>query len=300
MKLKNLFNIFFVIACIFSGVIIAHDELHRAHNNLEGFTHIECELRPKMRSSRSKKYDKFKLTDKRGSTYESFTHPHIEAKQGTSQNWGGYIAITNINSPAHNSVDAVYGSWVVPSVKSSTTHDTWCSLWVGIDGYSNGTVEQIGTEHDWYKGKQVDYAWFEMYPDYSYEIVGFPLKRGDLISASVVYKCDGVFIMTIVNETKKVYATIPASYTTSLVAQRSSAEWVAEAPYLRGIILPLSHFGTVKFSNCLATINDIHGSIKDGFWMNDMLTMVGNGGTKAIPSPLSSDGRSFSVTWKHE
>ena len=135
MKLKNWVNVFFVIACMLFGVIVAHD-MHNPHNNLEGFTQIECELRLKMRSSRRKQYDTFKLTDKKGSTYESFTHPHIQAKQGTSQNWSGYIAVTNINSPAHNSVDAVYGSWVVPNVKSSTTHDTWCSLWVGIDGYS--------------------------------------------------------------------------------------------------------------------------------------------------------------------
>jgi len=240
MKLKNIANVFFVVLFVFSGVIIAHDEVYSAHNNLEGLTHIECELRPKMRSSRSKKYDQFKLTDKKGSTYECFTHPHIAAKEGTSQNWSGYIAVTDINNPTYHSVDAVYGSWTVPNVKSGTRHNTWCSLWVGIDGYSNGTVEQIGTEHDWYNGKQVDYAWFEMYPDYSYEIVGFPLKRGDLMSASVVYKCDGVFVMTIVNETKKVYTTIPTSYTTSLVAQRSSAEWIVEAPYLRlAIVLQL-------------------------------------------------------------
>jgi hypothetical protein len=269
-----------------------------AHDGLEGFTQMECELRLKHRSSR-KHYDDFKLTDEKGSTYESFTHPHIPVKEGTSQNWSGYAAVTNLNSPTPNSVNAVYGSWVCPKL-SSASHNTWCSLWVGIDGYNSSTVEQLGTEHDWYNGAQSNYAWFEMYPDYSYEIVGFPANPGELMSASVVYTCNGVFVLTLVNETRKVYVSIPAIYTTSPTAQRSSAEWVLEAPYSGGI-LPLSHFGTAHFSNCLATINNIHGPVNDSFWKNDKLTMVtAAGAAKAIPSSLSSDGQAFSVVWKHE
>jgi len=28
--------------------------------------------------------------------------------------------------------------------------------------------------------------------------------------------------------------------------------------------------------------------------------MIGNGGTKALPSPLSPDGQDFTVAWNHE
>jgi len=126
------------------------------------------------------------------------------------------------------------------------------------------------------------------------------VNRGDLMSASVVYQCNGVFILTIVNETKKVYTTISTSYTISNVAKRSSAEWVLEAPYSGGI-LPLSHFKKAYFSNCVANINNIFGSISDQFWKDDVLTMVTSNGTaKAVPSTLSSNGQSFSVVWKHE
>jgi len=299
MKLRNVVNVFFAVLFIFYCRIIAHDEVYSAHNNLEGLTQIECELRPKMRSSRKHQYDNFKLTDEKGSTYESFTHPHIPVKQGTSQNWSGYVAVTNVNNPATNSVSAVFGSWIVPKL-SSASHNTWCSLWVGIDGYDSGTVEQIGTEHDWYNGHQENYAWFEMYPDYSYEIVGFPANANDHISASVVYTCDGVFVLTVVNETRKVYTTVPTSYTTSQVAQRSSAEWVLEAPYFNGI-LPLSHFKKALFSNCVANINNIQGAINGQFWADDKLTMVtSSGAAKAIPSSLSGNGQSFSVVWRHE
>lgn len=292
MKLMHFRNMFFSLALIFSVVVGAHD-------SFEGLQYIECELRLRERNLRKHDHEDFKLTDEQSSAYASFTHPHIPIQEGTSQNWSGYAAVTNLSHPAPNSVSAVYGSWVCPRL-SSASHNTWCSLWVGIDGYSSNSVEQLGTEHDWYNGAQSNYAWFEMYPDYSYEIVGFPANPGELMSASVVYTCNGVFVLTLVNETRKVYVTIPTSYTTSLIAQRSSAEWVLEAPYSGGI-LPLSHFKTAYFSNCLATINNIHGPVNDSFWKNDKLTMVtAAGAVKAATSALTSGGQAFTVVWKHE
>src|SRR5437870_4998940 len=61
-----------------------------------------------------------------------------------STNWSGYAAETNLTAPAANAVTAVSGSWVVPQVTGSSTG--YSSVWVGIDGYSSATVEQIGTE----------------------------------------------------------------------------------------------------------------------------------------------------------
>lgn len=291
MKLMHVLrNVLCVTALIFSTVVSAID--------VEGLTYIECELRLRERSSR-KKHDGFKLTDAKNSSYASFTHPHIPVKEGTSQNWSGYVAVMNVNRPKAYSVNAVYGSWTVPTLQSAS-HSTWCSMWVGIDGYSDKTVEQLGTEHDWYNGQQHDYAWFEMYPNYSYEIVDFPARPGDVITASVEYEGNDVFLLSIANITAGVHTTIPTSYTTSHVARRRSAEWVLEAPYDNGI-LPLSHFNTVYFSNCNATISYMHGPINNKPWKNDMLTMVTAGGVaKAVPSALSTGGQAFSVTWNHE
>ena len=115
-----------------------------------------------------------------------------------------------------------------------------------------------------------------------------------------MYQGNGIFVLTIVNQTRGVYTTIPTSYTTSRTAQRSSAEWVAEAPYSGGI-LPLSHFGTVNFTNCTAVINNIYGAINNSFWAYDALRMTtAAGATKATPSALTSNGQAFSVAWAHE
>jgi hypothetical protein len=290
MKLTNFRNLFFVVALIFSTILTAYD--------VEGLQYIECELRLRERSSRRHQQDDYKLMDDKDS-YASFTHPHIPVQEGTSQNWSGYAALTKLAHPATGSVDAVYGSWICPTL-SSASHNTWCSLWVGIDGYSSNTVEQLGTEHDWFNGQQSNYAWFEMYPNYSYEIVGFPANPGNVISASVVYQGNGVFVLSIANLTVGVHTTIPTSYTKSKTAQRSSAEWILEAPY-SGSILPLSHFGTALFSNCTATINNIHGAINNSHWQDDVLTMVTPSGVvKAMPSGLTANGQAFSVVWRHE
>ena len=51
----------------------------------------------------------------------------------------------------------------MPTVSGSGP--TYSSVWVGIDGYSSNTVEQIGTEQDVSaNGKTSYYAWYEMYP----------------------------------------------------------------------------------------------------------------------------------------
>jgi hypothetical protein len=58
-----------------------------------------------------------------------------------SANWSGF-AVTG--SKFTNAA----GSWHVPGVDCAKTPNTYSSFWVGIDGYSDKTVEQIGTESD--------------------------------------------------------------------------------------------------------------------------------------------------------
>src|SRR5690348_12236358 len=60
-----------------------------------------------------------------------------------STNWSGY-AVTGPNG----SVSSVQGSWIVPSVTCAKHSATYSSYWVGIDGFSSGTVEQTGTDSD--------------------------------------------------------------------------------------------------------------------------------------------------------
>jgi hypothetical protein len=212
--------------------------------------------------------------------------PTIHIEHSTSSNWSGYAA-----TAATGLVTDVKGSWRVPTVSSGSTN-AWSSFWVGIDGYSSNTVEQIGTDSDWQNGKAVYYAWYEFYPKPAFLIKSVPINPGDVISAEAQYTRNK-FTVTITDTT-----TGKAFSTTAKVqsAQRTSAEWIAEAPWSGGV-LPLANFGTVYFSGCYATINGATGSISS--FSHDAITMTTSSGIiKAQPSTLDSTGTSFSVTWK--
>jgi hypothetical protein len=232
--------------------------------------------------------------------------PHIRNRNGTSSNWGAYASETSLTAPAKGAVNAVNGSWTIPTVTASTSSQTYSAFWVGIDGYSDSTVEQIGTEQDWTPSGQNNYVWFEMYPHGSYIINGFPISAGDQFSASVKYSGSGLFTLTIANVTKNVSYTVPSSYTRSKTAQRSSAEWIVEAPYSGGV-LPLANFGTAQFTNCTATLYSNTGPIDSNHWQDDDIIMeTSNGTVKAQPSGLTdstSNGATssgFTVQWHHE
>lgn len=99
------------------------------------------------------------------------------ANDVTSSNWSGYAV------QAASAFTDVVGSWTQPAV-SCTAATTYSSFWIGIDGYADTTVEQLGTEADCVHGSPVYRAWYELYPKAP---VTFPdtVKPGDVLSAQV-------------------------------------------------------------------------------------------------------------------
>ncbi len=221
--------------------------------------------------------------------------PRIKLKDGTSSNWSGYASVSNISSPTSNYVKNVKGSWTIPSLTCGSS-TTYSSAWVGIDGYSDGTVEQIGTEQDCSNGAQQYYAWYEMYPHQSYKITGISVHAGDVFDAKVTYNGNNKFQLSITDVTTgKSY-----SNTFKANAHRSSAEWVVEAPYSRGV-LPLANFGTMTINNAQFTDNTGTAYAIDGKGSGtyDVITMHDPSGGNSTPSSLTDSGAasSFSVTY---
>ena len=244
--------------------------------------HIECAL----------------ISIDRDSLYSEI-YPVQMVSERESMNWSGYAGAIDIQNPTPGSVTAVTGSWLVPTLHSSS-NQTYSASWIGIDGLSNGTVEQIGTAQNWINGKQQNYAWFEMFPSAAYEISGFPVENGDSICAWINYLGDGVFQMTIENITKKIYFTVPTSYTTNPLAQRSSAEWIIEAPSSISGILPLADFGNETFTNCQAIIGGVRAPVVNNHWQCVEILMDTNTNViKAHPSTVYG-GDSFNVTWERQ
>lgn len=91
-------------------------------------------------------------------------------------NWAGSVITTS-------GVQSVTGTFTVPSPSS----DGSGSAWVGIDGDSCQTAI-LQTGIDWtVSGSSVTYdAWYEWYPDYSYDFSGITVSAGDSITVTVV------------------------------------------------------------------------------------------------------------------
>jgi len=203
--------------------------------------------------------------------------PRIPFEHSTSLNWSGYVA----SGATFNSVS---GSWVQPTA-TCTKGQQYAAFWVGLDGNSSSSVEQIGTDADCLNGRPSYYAWYEMYPAASVRIPNFTVSPGTTYTASVSYdNASNTFTLTIVGG--------GPPFTVALTASgqlRSSAEWIAEAPSIGGHILRLTNFGTMLFSG----INASSPSITP--W--DKMTMTDRkGAPKAVPSSLGA-GNSFSVSW---
>ena len=230
---------------------------------------------------------------------------HVRDSTVGSYNWSGY-AVT----AASGAVTAVTGSWVVPAVQpgscSSGTTNEYASFWVGMDGFTSNTVEQTGTDSDCQNGVPTYYAWFEFYPHPAFMINSMSIQPGDVMEAEVRYSpATRRFTVAINNRTTG------QSFSTSTKvngAQRSSAEWIAEAPSSAGGILPLADFGTAVFGvdntsvtgTSDATVSGTTapiGSFGGNVYQVNMISVSDPSVFKALPSSLSNDGTSFSDVW---
>jgi hypothetical protein len=198
----------------------------------------------------------------------------------TSTNWSGYAA-------TGRTFTSVASSWTEPTGTCSSG-DQYSSFWVGLDGYNSNSVEQTGTDVDCSGRTAQYYAWYEMYPNPSYEI-NHTVRPGDKISASVTYSGTNSYTLKIADSTQGWTYTTTKSLSG---APRSSAEVITEAPCCTssGGILPLADFGKVSYTGSTA-----NGSTLSSFSPTSITMVSARGKQEDSTSALS--GGSFSNTW---
>ena len=75
------------------------------------------------------------------------------------------------------------------------------------------------------------------------------------------------------------------------------------------VVLPLTNFGSVSFTNAAAIANGHTGTISDLAWLATPIVLVSDAGAPfaepisqtsvgAVPSALSSNGAAFAVDWQ--
>ncbi|HEX8814335.1 MAG TPA: G1 family glutamic endopeptidase [Terriglobales bacterium] len=226
---------------------------------------------------------------------------HVIVSYNTA--WAGY-AVTGTD------FTFVQGSWIVTAVDCTKTPNTDSSEWVGIDGWSSNTVEQIGTDADCNGKSPFYWVWYEFYPYGSVVINTVSIAPGNKFSASVTYDGDENYTVAIKNESTGESFSKKVKFDGAFgsgAPKRNSAEWIMEMDGNK-----LSDFGVDPFGedytgylNDIATDAKVDKGVIHTFGDDvnkSVTTKTGFKGSPvtAQPSGLSSDGASFTVTWKAE
>jgi hypothetical protein len=223
--------------------------------------------------------------------------PHVHSIGGItaigSFNWSGYAD----TSSTPQEFTKVSGSWTAPSVTCGA-EDQITTNWVGLDGFSSDTVEQLGTIGWCYKGSPIYFTWFEMFPAGLTE-VGSALLPGDKIAASVT-RSGTKYTLKLTDATtagNNIAVTKSCSLSTCV---DTSAEWISERPSFSIGIVPQAHYNAFKLTSGAETAGGVSGTIGSGPGVK-AITMLD--ATQAYNlntvSALGTGSNSFSTTWKN-
>jgi hypothetical protein len=210
-----------------------------------------------------------------------------------SYNWSGY-ATSNTTAQSFSSVTA---GWTVPSVTCSP-ENRLDAVWVGLDGWADSTVEQLGTEAQCFQGTAYYYTWYEMYPAGTV-VEGQSVQPGDKITATV-NRAGPNYTLTLTDATTPANSFTATSSCAVTTCLDESAEWVVERPSYTNVgDAPLAKYNApIRFTSARAGGTAGNGNI-GSFANTDSLQMVDATDSYALnnPSALIAPGASFTTTW---
>jgi Peptidase A4 family len=229
------------------------------------------------------------------------THlPHVTTVNARllSDNWSGYADVACSTC----AVRYVAASFTLPSVNCAGSPDgAAVSSWVGLDGVTSSTVEQIGTVAACSGGTPSYFAFYEMFPSAPAAFSG--VNPGDAISVNVYFNATTHrWQLGLTDLTSGGQVATAQTCPSGSVCRNSSAEVITEAPFstTTNATVPLARFGQANYEAVQVTSrNGTRGALtSNGLWTTDSITMVnGSGATKAAPGPVYG-GRAFQVTWQ--
>ena len=197
-----------------------------------------------------------------------------------SSNWSGY-AVTG------GTFTTATADWI-QNAGTCTKGDgqTDMSPWVGLDGFSDNTVEQTGTSIDCNGASADYYAWYEMYPA-NVVVINKTVKAGDSFTGTVTHTSGTSYKLTLTDHTQNWTYSVTKSISG---AQDSSAEAVMEMAANH-----LTKFGTDPFTDFTvdgSTVGSFTGSQYTIYQME-----IENGSTLCDSTSALGGNENFTTTW---
>jgi len=187
------------------------------------------------------------------------------ATSAPSVNWAGFADI----EAGSKTVSSVTGQWVIPNVECPSGlyqyQDAFIAQWIGVDGATDGTVEQLGSATQCFEWVTYYYVWYEMYPAGTIEEGTMACinnnyncpQPGDRISASITATPSGNYKLSLVDLNRPQESFTVTASCDPATCLDSSAEWIVERPAIEASfgaqILPLVDFFRTSFSNATVT-----------------------------------------------
>ena len=202
------------------------------------------------------------------------------AANSTSGNWSGYAAYgTSFNN--------VYAKWQVPAVNCSGFATGATSTWVGLDGYGNGTVEQLGTAEQCFWGGASYHAWYELYPAGEVALPSsYAVHPYDTMEARTMYLAASRSYYFYMHDISRGWAwALIVAAPSNPRPTNTTAEWIAEQPSCVYTCSWLANFGTTFFWDAEASRTG-SGAQPITAFAHDAITMVNGSTVKAVPSSL--------------
>ena len=209
-----------------------------------------------------------------------------------SFNWSGYADTATKNQ----TFTKVSGSWTTPSVTCSA-EDQITTNWVGLDGFTSGTVEQLGTLSWCFQRTPIYATWYEMFPHGLTE-VGTTVKPGDKIAASVT-RTGTSYALKLTDSTTS-GNNISVTKTCALATCKdTSAEWISERPSFSIGVAPQAHYNAFKVTSGAQTSSGTAGTIGSGPGVNAITMIDAEQAYNLNTVSGLTGGNSFSTTWKN-
>ncbi|MGH9030268.1 MAG: G1 family glutamic endopeptidase [Acidimicrobiales bacterium] len=235
---------------------------------------------------------------------ESGTAPNIPVPDRGATTIGGFPAALSFNWSGYVASDAteqyftgVSGHWTIPRIVCTSEEDQVVSVWVGIDGSNNETVEQTGTTSECYEQRAIYYSWWEMFPGPTM-VVGTSVAPDDQISASVT-RSGTAYTLQLTDPTSLGNNIDQTENCALATCKDTSAEFIVERPDYQAVgLTPLARFTIpVAFSAASVTGGSTTGPITDfDSFASDMVDATVRY-LLAQPGNLNAAGKAFHVTW---